>query len=126
MIVYLKEYQIIPDNHHGGRPGFLNVSAKVHPDSLTAEMMEDRTIVSTMTTDLTSAFNLINHAILIKKLKVLGFKEKACNPMKSFFHNRKQYFKLQDLRSTMLHVGDLVSCRAQKRVEYYRHYTTKS
>ena len=106
LMSYLDSEDIIPKNHHGERPNFSTISAKAHLDCITAEMIEENEIVSTITIDLTSAFDLINHAILIEKLKVIGFSNNACILMSSFLKDRRQFVELQGFCSPVLKIGD--------------------
>ena len=69
--IQLMEYpekNIISTNHHGGRHLHSTISAKSSLDATTAKMLEKKGIVCMITTDLTAAFDLIDHRILVEKL----------------------------------------------------------
>ena len=86
---YLDTENIIPDNHHGGRPGFSTITAKAQLEEITSDKVETKEIVATLTTDLTAAFDLIDHTILVEKLRIIGFDENACILMASFSEKQK-------------------------------------
>ena len=53
--------------------------------------LDQGSIVGALNVDLRKAFNLINHDILISKLKIYGCSSLATNWFHSYLHSRKQY-----------------------------------
>ena len=70
---YLEEHNIIPEEHHGGRPLHSTVTAKSILDAETHKLLENKRNVVTITTDLTMAYDLVDHKIMTAKLKKIGF-----------------------------------------------------
>lgn len=55
-----------------------------------------------VTIDLSNAFDCLNHDILILKLSKLQFPKKFMNMIMSYFHNRRQFVKIDDTLSNVL------------------------
>ena len=55
--------------------------------------------------DQSKAYDLVNHAILLGKFKILGFNAKAIKTLKTYLDARKQYVQIQDFQSQSLSVG---------------------
>ena len=67
---YLTENEIFPDEHHGGRPNFSTLTAKATLDKTVTRYNEEEKNTATITTDLTAAFDMIDHFILLKSLNI--------------------------------------------------------
>ena len=91
---YFEDNDIIPDNHHGGRPGHSMLTAKAVIDKLTADSIENNKETAILTTDLTAAYNLVDHRILIKKLSFHRVGKGACELMESFLSDRKIFVEV--------------------------------
>ena len=53
-----------------------------------------------MTTDLSAAYDTVDHNILIRKLKHYGVNNDAAESLKSFLKNRESFVEIQGFRST--------------------------
>merc|ERR1711954_328067 len=69
---YFKENNIIPEQHHGGRAGHSTSTAKAVIDKLTADKIEECDESIVMATDLSQAYGLVDHNILIHKFRFHG------------------------------------------------------
>ena len=96
---HLEDLQIIPAEHHGGRKDFGTISAKAVLDNDTTDNNENKKCVCTLTTDLSCAFDVIDHELMLQKLKRIGFNLDAIIFMKSYFSNRYQFIQLQGFKS---------------------------
>ena len=62
--------------------------------------MDKRNIAGGLLTDLSKAFNCLNHELLIAKLEVYGFEHSALNFVYSYLSNRKHRTKVNNAFST--------------------------
>merc|ERR1711954_365269 len=88
LVSYFETNNIIPVNHHGGRQGHSTLSAKMAIDQAMAETEEDWEVGMVLATDLSKAYDLIDHGILIKKLEYHGCSQECTEFIKSFLSNR--------------------------------------
>ena len=79
---YFEENNIIPEQHHGRRAGHSTSTAKAIIDKLTADNIEDCEESIVMATDLSQAYDLIDHSTLA-----------------SFLPDRKFFVEVQGSRS---------------------------
>ena len=72
-----------------------------------ADMRNRGLKVALLAFDLSSAFNVIDHDILMKKLARVGFHEESLTMLRAFLKNRKVYTKIQDESSdpAMVNIG---------------------
>ena len=68
---------IIPPEHHGGRRVHSTVSAKSIIDYNVGKVKEIRKSTCLITTDLTAAYDTVDHQILVKKLMYHGISEES-------------------------------------------------
>jgi len=54
--------------------------------------------------DLSKAFDILDHQILIKKLEYYGLHGPALKLLESYLLNRKQYVEIDESKSDMLHL----------------------
>ena len=57
-------------------------------------------------TDLTAAFDTVNHRIMIEKLKYYGMKGNMLELMKSYLSQRHQYTEMQNTQSKIVKSPD--------------------
>ena len=102
---YIDQENITPEQHHGGRPEFSTVTAKAILDNVASKGVENKNIVLTVTTDLSAAYDIIDHEILLDKLSNVGFEDNALLLMRSFLDNRKMFVEIQGFESTATTIG---------------------
>ena len=85
---YFKDNKIIPTQHHGGRKNHSTVTAMAAMDINHKEIKEKKNTVAIMTTDLSSAFDLVDHSLLLQKLNFYGLDNNACELLENFMKNR--------------------------------------
>merc|ERR1711954_396370 len=98
---YFEERHIIPDQHHGGRAGHSTMSAKAMLDKVNADTVEEKENVAILTTDLSQAFDLVDHQLLEEKLKFHGVGKATREIIRSFLANREYFVEVQGARSAI-------------------------
>ena len=88
---YFYSNNIIVDNHHGGRPNRSTITAKAKIDAKMAENYEDDMITTVISTDLSKAFETIDHVTLIQKMEFYGIKDGEKKFFESFLSERMQF-----------------------------------
>ena len=99
MTEFLETNEIINENHHGGLKNHSTITALAQIQQNLYQNWENSLIGVTMTTDLSSAYDTIDHSILLKKLNHYGFTDKSNNLIKSYLSNRKQLIVLDNQKS---------------------------
>ena len=90
LVKYLEENQLIHPNHHGGRKGHSTTTALVQMYNTWVEQMEEGQMVGIMMIDQSAAFDLCDHVLLAKKLRLLGVQESSACWMERYMLNRSQ------------------------------------
>ena len=75
---YFEEQKIIPVQHHGGRQGHSTMTAKAVIEKEEADIKESEEEVIILATDLSQAFDLVDHELLIQKMRFHGVGEVSC------------------------------------------------
>ena len=96
--LYLEANNIIHESHHGGQNLHSTQTAKAMIDIISEDNIQDNKITAIISTDLSAAYDTINHKILIDKLKFYGFKGKDLALMKSYLNERKQYTEIETFK----------------------------
>ena len=68
------------------------------------EILKEKKVTAVLFMDLKSAFDTVNHEILLNKLEHYGFRNNMLNLLKSYLSGRKQYVKNGDIESVLLDV----------------------
>ena len=96
---YFEGNQLIPNQHHGGRKNHSTVTAMAAIDLNHKTLKEQKNTVGVMATDLSAAYDLVDHNLLIKKLQYYGIQNNACKLLENFLKNRKTFTQLQGFNS---------------------------
>ena len=93
---YVEAEHILSDDQHayrakrGTNTYWMDLMAKI------ADMRNRGLKVALLAFDLSSAFNVIDHDVLMKKLARVGFHEESLTMLRAFLKNRKVFTKIQD------------------------------
>ena len=88
---YLDDNGLLHHNHHGGRPGHNTATAVLQLHDQMLENAENGMMTGMMMTDLSAAFDLCSHVILLKKLCIgYGVTNSSINWFNSYLSNRYQ------------------------------------
>ena len=90
VVAYLDKHELIHPSHHGARAGHSTGTAviEMYDDWLTG--IDNGEMAAAMMIDLSAAFDLVNHELLLKKLKLLGFDEKSIAWFANYLKGRSQ------------------------------------
>ena len=89
MFTHFMENKIFHQNHHGGLPNHSTATALIQMYDMWLNGAENSEIIAALLLDLSAAYDLINHQILIKKLRLYGFEDDASEYTESYLSNRK-------------------------------------
>ena len=96
-IVYNQLFQflhinnIINPNQFGFQPGKSTVHPLIHIVNYIAEAFNKNKFVIAVFLDLSKAFDMVSHGILLDKLRILGIGDIGINWFRSYLTNRKMY-----------------------------------
>ena len=105
VVTYLQRNNLIHHTHHGsvGGKSTQTLVQEVYDRLLTA--MENGKDSAFMQLDQSKAYNVIDHDILLEKMKYLGFNSKTVRIFMNYMSDRKQYVEVQSFPSERLLVG---------------------
>ena len=90
MIQYLEENNLLHPSHHGFRSNHSTVTALIEMYDQWVEAFEDDKLSAVVMLDLSAAFDVVDHEILIQKLEIYGFEECCISWFQSYLTNRSQ------------------------------------
>ena len=93
-------------NHHGFRPNHSTATALIQLYDLWARGAEEREFTAALLLDLSAAFDVVDHGILIEKLELYNFSPSTLQWFKSYLEDRRQYVMIESRLSDPLKVGD--------------------
>ena len=102
---YLNENKIIHHTHHGsvGGKNTQTLIQELYDNLLTA--LENGDEMTLIQLDQSKAYDVIDHQILLQKLKYLGFNRKAIRILRSYLSERRQFVVIDSFPSETLAVG---------------------
>ena len=75
----------------------------------------DKDLITTiLSTDLSAAYDTVDHQILLKKLNYYGIKDNELETFKSFFSNRRQYVEIDGAKSNLAFLGNVSVVQGSK------------
>ena len=90
LIQYLDTKSILHPNHHGSRKGLSTTTALIQMYDSWVEAVDDGEMAGVMMLDLSAAFDMVDHDILLEKLKLMGLESTAVRWIGSYLHGRSQ------------------------------------
>ena len=99
---FIKENEILNPNHHGGRKHHSTITAKSAIEIEALKANEEGRTVAIYSTDLSAAYDTIDHRILRSKLEHYGFRGSSGRIIKSYLNNRRQYVEVQSKESEII------------------------
>ena len=104
MISYLEENQLLHPSHHGFRAGHSTVTALIEMYDQWIEALEREEVTAVVMLDLSAAFDVVDHTILLQKLEILGFKECSLAWLRSYLTDRSQQVYIEGSLSEALNL----------------------
>ena len=94
------------DNHHGFQAGHNTTTALIQLYDLWLNSAEDKELTAALFLDLSAAFDIVDHNVLLKKLKAYKFSEKTTRFFKSYLENREQIVQVASKLSKPRQIGN--------------------
>ena len=92
-------------NHHGFKPNHSTATALAHLYDLWVMGAEDTEFTAALLLDLSAAFDVVDHQILLDKLELYKFSPSTINWFRTYLENRTQYVMVESRLSDPLKVG---------------------
>ena len=96
---FITEHGILENSQYGFRKGHSTSHGITHLHETIVESLEKKKVCVALFIDLKSAFDTINHDILIKKLDHYGVRDKALELISSYLKERMQFVKGDNVES---------------------------
>lgn len=97
---FLEKNEIINSSQHGFRKKFSTITAAYDFIEKIYAEFDDKSPALGIYIDLTNAFGLVNHLILLSKLHNIGIRGKTLEFFKSYLSNRKQHVQVNSKMGT--------------------------
>ena len=117
IVEYLTKNQITPHSHHGGRPHRSTTTALMTMLDKWQTAYENNKSFAIIVLDQSSAYDIINHELLIAKMKILGFNQNTLEYFTSYLSSRRQAVQVDGFASEHLFIekisviqGSVLSC----------------
>ena len=104
VIEYLEENKLLHSNHHGFRSHHNTTTALVSMYDSWIEDLEKKEYSGVCMIDMSAAFDMVNHELLLRKFELYGFDNKSLNWIKSYLSDRKQCVSIDGIMSKFLEV----------------------
>jgi hypothetical protein len=104
IVDYLDSNHLLHPNHHGCRSGHNTATALIQMYDRWVEDVEEGKLVGVMMIDLSAAFDMVDHSILLKKLHLFGLDEDAVKWMESYLSGRSQSVMIDGCMSPPLRI----------------------
>ena len=90
LIEYLEKNNLFSPNHHGSRQGHNTATALLQMYDQWVEEVEAGMMVGVMMVDLSAAFDMVDHELLLQKLHLFGLDDRALGWIESYLVTRYQ------------------------------------
>ena len=87
---YLDSSSLLHPNHHGSRRAHSTCTALIQMYDTWVHAAEEGELAGVMMVDVSAAFDMVDHGLLLQKLELLGLDEHAVRWFESYLSNRSQ------------------------------------
>ena len=106
MLEHLEAGELVNHAHHGARKSKSTQTLAMELYNKLLENVRNDKEIALITLDQSKAFKIVDHEILLKKMRHIGFTDKTLKTLKSYLTTRKQYVQVAGRDSDKLLVGD--------------------
>ena len=96
--------ELFHPNHHGFRAGHSTTTAMIQMYDSWVQAADKGELTGVCMLDMSAAFDVVDHGILLKKLKIYGFDERALQWMRNYLSGRTQAVYIDGSLSSFLPV----------------------
>ena len=104
LVQYLDENSLLHPNHHGSRKGHSTATALIQMYDTWVNAVEGGEMAGVMLIDLSAAFDMVDHDILLEKLKLLGLENHTVMWIESYLSGRSQCVSVDGCLSSCLDI----------------------
>ena len=90
---------VISGDHHGGRQEYSTLTAITQIQNQISKNLTDKKFNTLLTTDLSAAFDTIDHMTLLRKMEHYGVRDHELALFKSYLSDRRQFVEINTFRS---------------------------
>ena len=90
IVEYLDREHLLHPNHHGSRAGHNTATALIQMHDHWTQEVDAGQMVGVMMIDLSAAFDMVDHPILLEKLRLFGLEEPVVQWFQSYLSGRSQ------------------------------------
>ena len=105
MSQYLKNNGLLHPNHHGFRASHSTATCLIQMYDKWVEALEEKKFTGVCFLDLSAAFDIVNHPLLLEKLKLYGFDSPSIEWIRSYLFGRHQLVYIEGKMSKLLPVS---------------------
>ena len=104
VIRYISENNLLHPNHHSYRQHHNTTTALIQMYDTWMRAVDSGELAGVCLLDMSAAFDIVDHGLLIEKLKLYGFNDDAVGWLKSYLSDRKQCVSIDGCLSRLLEV----------------------
>ena len=105
IVQYMEENKLLHPNHHGFRSGHSTTTCLIQLYDRWVAALEEKSLTGVCMLDLSAAFDVVDHPLLLQKLEIYGFGRSSLNWLRSYLHDRLQTVYIEGKQSQLLTVS---------------------
>ena len=105
IVQYMEENKLLHPNHHGFRSGHSTETCLIQLYDRWVAALEEKSLTGVCMLDLSAAFDVVDHPLLLQKLEIYGFGRSSLNWLKSYLDDRLQTVHIEGKQSDLLAVS---------------------
>ena len=102
---HFEKYSLWHSNHHGFKSNHCTMTAISQIYDIWIQAAEKKQLTAALLLDLSAAFDVVDHSILLKKLRLYGFSKSALDWFMSYLSNRSQIVQVESKFSDPKMIG---------------------